>query len=53
MAGKSGTNGGSQGNTCGGTTLNLKLEVHPVVWKWPKNGQIWAKTGILQAKKAK
>ena len=38
MAGKSGTNGGSQWNTYGGTTIDEKLvrQMHPMVWKWPK-----------------
>ena len=37
MAGKSGPNGGSQWNTCEGTTLDAKLvrQMHPIVWKWP------------------
>ena len=41
VAAKSGTNGGSQRNTCGGATLDAKLvrKMHPMVWKWPKNGQ--------------
>ena len=49
MAGKSGSKGGSQWNTCGGTTLVAKLvrKMHPMVWKWPKNGQYWAKTQFL------
>ena len=44
VAGKSGSNGGSQLNTCGGTTLDAKLvrKMNPMVWKWPKNGQFWA-----------
>ena len=48
-AGKSGTNGGSQWNTCGGTTLVAKLvrKMHPMVWKWPKNDQYWAKNAIF------
>ena len=38
MAGKSGSNGGSQWDTCGGTTLGTKLvrKMHPVVRKWPE-----------------
>ena len=49
MAGKSGSKGGSQWNTCGGTTLVAKLvrKMHPMVWKWPKNGQYWAKNAIF------
>ena len=49
MAGKSGTNGGSQWNTCGGTTLDAKLvrKMHPIVWKWPRNCQFWAKNSIF------
>ena len=49
MAGKSGLNGGSQWNTCGGTTLDAKLvrKVHLMAWKGPKNGQIRAKTAIF------
>ena len=49
IAGKSGTNGGSQWNTCGGTSLDAKLvrNMHPMVWKWPKNGQFWAKNAIF------
>ena len=48
-AGKSGKNGGSQWTTCGGTTLVAKLirKMHPRVWKWPKNGQYWAKNAIF------
>ena len=44
VAAKSGTNGGSQWNTCGGTTLDEKLvrKVHLKAWKVPKNGQFWA-----------
>ena len=40
MAGKSGTNCGSQWNTCGGTTIDAKLDRkgYLVLWKWPKNG---------------
>ena len=49
MAGKSGTNGGSQWNTCEGTTLDAKLvrQMHPMVWKWPKNGQFWSKCAFF------
>ena len=49
MAGKSGSKGGSQWNTCGGTTLVAKLvrKMHPMVWKWPKNGQYWTKNAIF------
>ena len=49
MAGKSGSNGGSQWNTCGGTNLDAKLvrKVHLMAWKGPKNGQFWAKTAIF------
>ena len=38
MAGKSGSNGRSQWNTCGGTTLDAKLvkKVHLMAWKGPK-----------------
>ena len=38
MAGKSGSNGGSQWDTCGGSTLSAKLvrKMHPVVRKWPQ-----------------
>ena len=49
MAGKSGSKCVSQWNTCGGTTLVAKLvrKMHPMVWKWPKNGQYWAKNAIF------
>ena len=49
LAGKSGSKGGSQWNTCGGTTLVAKLvgKMHPMVWKWPKNGQYWTKNAIF------
>ena len=49
MAGKSGSNGGSQLNTCRRTNLGAKLvrKTHPVVWKWPKSGQFWAKNAIF------
>ena len=45
MAGKSGTNGGSQWNTCGETTIDAKLfrKMHPMVWKWPKNANFGPK----------
>ena len=45
----SGTNGGSQWNLCRGTTLDAKLvrKMHPMVWKWPQNGQFWAKAVIF------
>ena len=49
MAGKSGSNGRSQWNTCGGTTLDAKLvrKVHLMAWKWPKNGQFGPKLPFL------
>ena len=49
MAGKSGSNVGSQWNTCVGTTLDVKLvrKVHLKAWKVPKNGQFWAKNAIF------
>ena len=49
MAGKSGSNGGSQLNACGRTTLDAKLvrKVHLMAWKGPKNGQFWAENAIL------
>ena len=49
MAGKSGSNGGSQRNTCGGTNLDAKLvrKVHLMAWKWPKNGQFGPKPPFL------
>ena len=55
MAGKSGTNGGSQWNTCGGTTLDAKLvrKMHPMLWKWPKNGQFWAQNAFFGHKRPK
>ena len=45
MAGKTGSNGGSQLNTCGRTNLGAKLvrKMHPVVWKWPQICPFWAK----------
>ena len=48
LADKSGTNGGSLWNTCGGTTLVAKFvrKVHFMAWKGPKNGQFWAKNAI-------
>ena len=38
MADKTGSNGGSQWDTCGGSTLSAKLvrKMHPVVRKWPE-----------------
>ena len=49
MAGKSGSNGGSQLNTCGRTTLGAKLvrKTHPVVWKWPQSDPFGAKNAIF------
>ena len=49
MAGKSGSNVGSQWNTCVGTTLDVKLvrKVHLKAWKVPKNGQFGAKSAIF------
>ena len=49
MAGKSGSNGGSQLNTCRRTNLGAKLvrKTHPVVWKWPQSGQFGAKNDIF------
>ena len=49
VAGKSGINGGSLWNTCGGTTEDAKLvrKMQPMVWKWPKNGQFLAKNIFL------
>ena len=46
MAGKSGSNGGSQRNTFGGTNLDAKLvrKMHLMAWEGPKNGKFWAKT---------
>ena len=34
-----------QSGTRGGTTTDATLvrKVHPMVWKWPKNDQFWAK----------
>ena len=45
MTGKSGSNGGSQWDTCWGSTLSAKLvrKMHPVVWKWPQNCPFGAK----------
>ena len=45
MAGKSGSNGGSQLNTCRRTNLGAKLvrKTHPVVWKWPQSDPFEAK----------
>ena len=52
MAGKSGLNGVSQWNTCGGTILDAKLvrKIHPIVWKWPKMANFWAKNAIFGKK---
>ena len=49
MAGKSGSNVGTQWNTCVGTTLDEKLvrKVHLKAWKVTKNGQFWAKNAIF------
>ena len=49
MAGKSGSNGGSQWKTYGRTTLYAKLvrKVHLMAWKWPKNGQFGPKPPFL------
>ena len=49
MAGKSGSNGGSQRNRFGGTNLDAKLvrKVHLMAWKWPKNGQFGPKPPFL------
>ena len=45
MAGKSGSNGGSQLNTRGRTNLSAELfrKMHPVMWKWPRSGPFGAK----------
>ena len=53
MAGKSGSNVGSQWNTCVGTTLDEKLvrKVHLMAWKGPKNGQFLAKTAVFGHKR--
>ena len=55
MAGKSGSNGRSQWNTCGGTTVDAKLvrKMHPMNWKWPKNGQFWAPNTFFGHKRPK
>ena len=55
MAGKSGSNVGSQWKTCVGTTLDVKLvrKVHLKAWKVPKNGQFWAKNAIFGNKRPK
>ena len=49
MAGKSGSNGGSQLNTCRRTNLGAKLVriTHPVVWKWLQSGPFGAKNAIF------
>ena len=49
MAGKSGSNGGSQLNTCRRTNLGAKLVriTHPVVWKWPQSGPVEAKKEVI------
>ena len=49
MAGKSGTNDGSQWNTCGGTTLDAKFvrKMHPMLWKWPKIANFGPKPPFL------
>ena len=53
MAGKSGSNGGSQWNTCGRTTLgaNLGRKKHPVVWKGPQSCPFGAKNAIFDHKR--
>ena len=49
MAGKSGSNGGSQLNTCRRTNLGAKLVriTHPVVWKWLQSGPFGPKIAIF------
>ena len=49
MAGKSGSNGGSQLNTCRRTNLGAKhvRKTHPVVWKWPQIGPFGTKNAIF------
>ena len=49
MAGKSGSNGGSQLNTCRRTNLGAKLvrKMHPVVRKWPESGPFGAKNAFF------
>ena len=49
VAGKSRSNGGSEWNTCGETTLSASLvrKMHSVVWKWPQSGQIGPRPPIL------
>ena len=49
VAGKSGSNGGSQLNTCGRTTLAAKLvrKTHQVVWKWLQIGPFGAKIAVF------
>ena len=51
MAGKSGSNGGSQWDTCGGSTLSAKLvrKMHPVVRKWPQIYPFGAKNDFFFA----
>ena len=53
MAGKSGSNGGSQLNTCRRTNLGAKLvrKMHPVVWKWLQNGSFGAKIAVFGHKR--
>ena len=53
MAGKSGSNGGSQWNTCGRTTLDTKnvRKLHLMAWKGPKTGQFWPKTAFFAHKR--
>ena len=53
MAGKSGSNGGSQLNTCRRTNLGAKLVriMHPVVWKWLQSGPYGAKITIFGHKR--
>ena len=51
MTGKSGSNGGSQWDTCGGSTLSAKLvrKMHPVVRKWPQIYPFGAKNDFFFA----
>ena len=53
MAGKSGSNGGSQLNTCRRTNLGAKLvrKMHPVVWKWLQSGPFGAKNAVFGNKR--
>ena len=53
MAGKSGSNGGSQLNTCRRTNLGAKLVriTHPVVWKWLQSGPFGPKIAIFGHKR--